>query len=63
MLDAMRGFVFVACELFVLLLLFSPFLLATDESGTVSFKPFGARWVVFGLSWCALVAGALFAPI
>jgi hypothetical protein len=51
------------CELFVLLLVFSSFLLADDESGTRMFRPFGPSWVLFGTACFGFLAAALFAPI
>ena len=62
MLDFFRGVVFVACELFVMFLMFSPFLITGTESGTRRFRPFGPRWIVFGVTCLALVLAALFAP-
>ena len=62
MLDLIRGFIFVICELFVLLLLFSPFLVTTDEKGATVLRPLGARWAVFGACAALLVLAAIFAP-
>jgi hypothetical protein len=62
MLDLIRGFIFIICELFVLLLLFSPFLITTDEKGATVFRPLGARWAVFGVCAGVLVLAAIFAP-
>jgi hypothetical protein len=61
LLDIIRSFVFAGCVFFVLFLLFSPFLLATDESGKM-FKPFGLAWILFGLVCCAFLVAAVFAP-
>jgi hypothetical protein len=62
MLDSIRGFIFIMCELFVLLLLFSPLLVATDEKGVTVFRPLGARWAAFGVCASVLVLAAIFAP-
>jgi hypothetical protein len=62
MLDSIRGFIFIMCELFVLLLLFSPLLVATDEKGVTVFRPLGARWAAFGVCAGVLVLAAIFAP-
>lgn len=58
-----QSFVFVACELFFLLMVFTPFLLTVDESGTALFKPFGPVWALFGLTCGAFLAAAVLAPI
>ena len=62
MLDLVRSSIFILCELFVLLLLFSPFLVTTDEKGAAVFRPLGARWAVFGVCAGVLVLAAIFAP-
>jgi hypothetical protein len=62
MLDSIRGFIFIMCELFVLLLLFSPLLVATDEKGVTVFRPLGARWAAFGVCAGVLVLAPIFAP-
>jgi hypothetical protein len=62
-LDILRSAVFVACELFVLFLAFSPFLLTTDETGARRFRPLGPGWILFGLACFAFVLTALFAPV
>jgi hypothetical protein len=62
-IDVLRSLVFILCELVVLLMVFSPFLLKTDENGTSSFKPFGTAWIIFGIACGAFLMSALFAPI
>ena len=62
MLDLIRGFIFIMCELFVLMLLFSPFLVTTDENGATVFRPLGTRWAEFGACAGLLVLAAIFAP-
>jgi hypothetical protein len=62
MLDLIRSSIFILCELFVLLLLFSPLLVTTDEKGATAFRPLGARWAVFGVCAAVLVLAAIFVP-
>jgi hypothetical protein len=62
MLDLIRGFIFMICELFVLLLLFSPLLVTTHEKGGTALRPLGARWALFGICAGLLVVAAIFAP-
>jgi hypothetical protein len=62
MLELIRSFIFIGCELFVLLLLFSPFLVTTDEKGATALRPLGARWAVFGICAGVLVLAAILAP-
>ena len=55
MVELIRSSIFVLCELFVLLLLFSPFLVTPDEKGQTVLRPLGARWAVLGFAracWC-----------
>jgi hypothetical protein len=62
MLDLVRSSIFIFCELFVLLLLFSPFLVTTDEKGQTALRPLGTRWAVFGICAGVLVLAAIFVP-
>ena len=62
MLDLIRGFIFIMCELFVLLLLFSPFLVTTDEKGATVSRLSARAGRVFGVCAGLLVLAAIFAP-
>ena len=62
MLDLIRGFIFIMCELFVLLLLFSPFLVTTDEKGARCSGRSARAGAVFGVCAGVLVLAAIFAP-
>jgi len=62
MVELIRSSIFVLCELFVLLLLFSPFLVTPDEKGQTVLRPLGARWAVFGVCAGVLVLAAIFVP-